>query len=122
MVDAKAAAEGESVSNFLNSLIIATAIVIAGSVIAYTQTPPSGQLTLNQSNNVVALTKSDTTVLVPTKGLQIGDGSACNITVVGAAPGATAAQLANVQSGQILPLSIVKLTAATTCTTVSALY
>jgi hypothetical protein len=86
--------------------------------------PPGGQPTLNQASQFVADTPSDTTILVPTRGLFIGNSTACNIAVVGAQGiSPSAVTLSNVNAGQILPFSVVKVMATnTTCTGIVLLY
>ena len=84
--------------------------------------PPSGQHVLNQAVNARALTKSDSTIFLVTRGLFIGDAAACNIAVLFNAD-ASPVTLTNVQSGALLPFQVVKLMSAnTTCATVFALY
>ncbi len=78
--------------------------------------------TFNQALSARAVTKSDTTVLVATRALAIGDATACNIAVLFLNDTSPITFL-NVQSGQILPFSVTKVMSAnTTCTAVTALY
>jgi hypothetical protein len=89
---------------------------------ALAQTPAQGSLTLNQCSQFRALTKSDTATFTPTRGLQIGDASACNIAIIGAQDTA-AVTIANVQTGQILPFAVTKLMSTnTTCAAVTACW
>lgn len=105
---------------------IALGVAVFTVVMAYAYAaagPPSGQPVLNQARSGVALTKSDSTVLTPTRGVFIGDAAACNIAVVFDADGTTAVTLANVQPGLAYPFAIRKLMSTnTTCTAVIALY
>jgi hypothetical protein len=83
---------------------------------------PSGQPVLNQGVNARALTKSDSTIFLVTRGVFIGDATACNIAVLFVAD-ANPVTLTNVQSGQTYPFQIIKLmSTGTTCATVFALY
>lgn len=108
--------------NRLGGLLVGLAI---GASVAVAQTsivPPSGQSVLNQARQGRLLTASDTTFIQATRGVHIGDASACNIAVVFNGDSA-AVTLANVQSGSDHPYSIVKLMSTnTTCTSVTALY
>ena len=89
---------------------------------AYAQTPPVGLAVLNQVVALRAVTPSDTTVLLTTRGLHNGSATACNIAVVGVADTA-AVTLLNVQAGADLPYSVVKVMSTnTTCTGIIALY
>jgi len=104
----------------MRSIALITLLLLPG--VALAQSPPQGSLTLNQCSQFRALTKSDTTTITPTRGLQIGDAAACNIAVIGAKDSA-AVTMNNVQSGQILPFSITKLMSTnTTCAAVTACY
>jgi hypothetical protein len=109
-------------------LTFALVLFLAGTGIGIAQQPPSGALTLNQVLQFRAVTPSDTTILKPTRGLQIGNATACNIEVVGAGDytgvaGTGAVTLLNVQPGQFLPVSVVQvMNALTTCTNTFALY
>lgn len=67
----------------------------------------------------VAVTKSDTTVLAPTRGLWVG--GAGNLTV-DFADGTTDVLLTAPNVGTIYPISVVKVKAATTATVIVALY
>jgi hypothetical protein len=103
------------------ALVLGGLWVLSIVITAWAQTPPTGQLTLNQASKFRAVTKSDTATIPPTRGLQIGDATACNLSIVGAQDTA-AVTISNVQSGQILPFSVTQVKAATTCSTVVALY
>ena len=83
---------------------------------------PSGLAVLNQSLYGLPLTKSDTTVLVPTRGVYIGDAAPCNLSVEFAANPGTAVAVDSVQPGLTYPFSITKLKAATTCADVVGLW
>jgi len=89
---------------------------------ALAQAPPAGVATFNQALQARLLTKSDSTVFPVTRGLFIGDATACNIAV--RFKGDTAAvTFTNVQSGALLPFSVTKLMSTnTTCAAVVALY
>lgn len=89
---------------------------------AFAQLPPSGQSVLNQGYQARRLTKSDTTAVPVTRGIFIGDGTACDVALL--FNGDTSpVTFPNVQSGAIYPFSIIKLMSAnTTCTVVNALY
>jgi len=78
--------------------------------------------TFNQALSARAVTKSDTTVLVPTRAIAIGDATACNVAVL-FLNDTSAITFTNVQSGQILPFSVTKVMSTnTTCATITALY
>lgn len=80
------------------------------------------QPTQNQARQGVALTKSDSTVIAATKGIHVGDGTACDVAVL-LAGDSVAVTLQNVQPGSDHPYSIVKLMSTnTTCTSITALY
>ena len=90
--------------------------------LSWAQLPPSGGAVLNQGLAARLLTKSDTAYVMKTRGLFIGDATACNIALVFNADTAPVTFL-NVQSGAVYPFQIVKLmSASTTCTSVVALY
>jgi hypothetical protein len=67
----------------------------------------------------VAVTKSDTTVLAPTRGLYVGGTG--NLTV-DFADGTTDVLLTAPALGIIHPISVVKVKAATTATVIVAIY
>lgn len=67
----------------------------------------------------VAVTKSDTTVLAPTRGIFVGGTG--NLTV-DFADGTTDVLITAPVVGTILPISVVKVKAATTATAIVALY
>lgn len=89
-------------------------------------TPPTGSPTLNQAISARAVVKSDATILPATRGLYVGDAAACSLAVVFRADNATGAGTAvtfgSVNPGSLLPFQVVKVMAATTCTSVLALY
>ena len=101
------------------------AALLGGIAVAIAQTavvPPVGQPVLNQARQGRLLTKSDTTFIQPTRGVHIGDASACDIAVIFVGDSA-AVTLANLQSGSDHPYAINKLMSTnTTCTAVTALY
>lgn len=104
-------------------LVVAVLVALCGQ--SFAQPAPSGQAVQNQAVNAVLLTKSDTTIFTQTKGVYVGDASACNIAVVfsQAPPPGSAVTLTNIQTGIPMPLSITKLMSTnTTCATVFALY
>jgi hypothetical protein len=111
---------GVALAVIIGMSLVLWAIVISA---AMAQNPPKGADTLNQGIQARLLTKSDTTVIQKTRGLFIGDAAACNLTVrfVGDTV-AQAVALNNVQPGELLPIQIIQLMAATTCTTVVAIY
>lgn len=77
--------------------------------------------TFNQALSARNVTKSDTTVLVPTRALQISDATACDVAVIFLND--TSPITFTAQAGQILPFSVTKVMSAnTTCTAVKALY
>lgn len=90
--------------------------------IAFAQLPPSGQQVLNQGIGARLLTKSNTTQVLVTRALYIGDAAACDVAVI--LNGDTSAvTFTNVQPGAFLPLQIIKLMSTnTSCTSVVALY
>jgi len=94
--------------------------------LGWAQSKPTGNPTLNQALSARAVTKSDSTILPGTRGLYVGDSAACAVAVVLQADNATGAgtavTFANVQPGSFLPLQVAKVMAATTCTSVVALY
>lgn len=94
--------------------------------LGWAQNKPTGDGTLNQAISARTVTKSDATILPGTRGLYVGDAAACALSVVLQADNATGAgvavTLSNVQPGSFLPLQVAKVMAATTCTSVVALY
>lgn len=89
---------------------------------ALAQTVPSGQPVLNQGFQARAVTPSDSATITATRGLFIGDASACNIAVRFNGDSATVT-LTNVQAGQILPFSVIQvLSTGTTCSAAFAIY
>lgn len=92
--------------------------------VALAQVPPTGTQTLNQAVSAQALTPGNSTTIVPTRGLHIGDAAACNIAVVFANDSLTtgAVTLPNVQPGIAYPYRIKRLLATgTTCVSITAL-
>lgn len=69
-------------------------------------------------NEAVAVVKSDTTVLIETRGLWIG--GAGDVTVTMAGPGAEDCTFVGVLAGSILPVAVTKVKAATTATNIVA--
>lgn len=89
---------------------------------ALAQMPPSGQAVLNQAVAARLLTKSDTTKVLVTRGIFIGDATACNVAIV-MNQDTAAVTFTNVQSGAVYPYQIIMLMSTnTTCATVIALY
>lgn len=72
------------------------------------------------ADQAVAVTKSDVTVLAPTRAIYVG--TAGNITVKMAGPDENVLELANVPSGSILPLCVTQVRAATTASNIVALF
>ena len=95
---------------------------VAGAVLAASPSRPGGQPTLNQGIFGLSLTKDDNAIFAPTRGLHIGDASACNLSVVFTSNPGVAVSIDSVQPGQSYPYSIVQLKAATTCTDVVGLW
>jgi len=85
-------------------------------------TKPVGNPTLNQVIYGLPLTKDDTATFPPTRGLHIGDGTACNLSVVFASNPGVVVAIGSVQPGLSYPYSIVQLKAATTCSSVVGLW
>jgi hypothetical protein len=85
--------------------------------------PPGGQPVYNQALSARAVTASDTVALASTtRGLFIGDATACNLAVQFVRD-SVAVTLTNVQSGALLPFSVIRVMfTGTTCVTVFALY
>jgi len=105
----------------LVTLTLVTSILVTGVAVAQIQ-PPSGTPTVNQGQSGLALTKSNTDTFPATRALFIGDSSACNINVTfkGQSAGTV---LTNVQSGEILPISVTALlSTSTTCTAVVGIW
>jgi len=98
----------------------------AGVGVLHAQQRPAGDASLNQAISARVVTKSDATVLIPTRGLYVGDATACTLSLVFQADNTTGAGVAvtfaNVQPGSVLPFQVAKVMAATTCTAVTALY
>lgn len=90
---------------------------------ARAQMPPDGQPVLDQAVSIVALAANDTATFLPTRGLHVGDGSACDIKVTFANDSA-AVVLTNLQPGGAYPYSIKQFyaTGGTSCTAILALY
>ena len=109
-----------------HSLPFRLVLAVLGLSLAYglswAQHPPSGSAVINQGLAARLLTKSDTAYVMKTRGLFIGDATACNIALVFNADTAPVTFL-NVQSGAVYPFQIIKLmSTGTTCTSVVALY
>jgi hypothetical protein len=99
----------------------AVVLSVALSSAALAQNPPYGTRTINQVSQFRALTPGSGT-LIATKGLYVGDATACDIAVRGAQD-SSAVTLHNVQSGAIYPFSVNQLlVSGTTCTSVFGLY
>lgn len=79
----------------------------------------SGRVVVEGYRGGVAVTKSDSTVLAPTRGVFVGGTG--NLTV-DFADGSTDVVITAPVVGQILPISVVKVKAATTATLIVALY
>lgn len=106
----------------LGALVTLLIGVVAGVAIG-ANIKPVGAPVLNQALQGVAQTKSDTTVFVATRGIHVGDGTACDVTVRFQGDNAsTFVALQNLQPGSDHPYSIVQLRAATTCTAITLLY
>ena len=101
---------------------IALLALVSVSSFAAQPTKPIGQPTLNQSQFGLSLTKDDVATFPPTRGLHIGDASACNLSVVFSTNPGVAVSINSVQPGQPYPYSIIQLKAATTCTDVVGLW
>ena len=87
-----------------------------------TPVPPQGSQVYNQATIGRLLTKSNSVRITPTKGIYIGDATACDAAVLFAGD-TVAVTLSNLASGQAYPFSIQKLmSTSTTCTVVIALY
>lgn len=108
------------------SFLAVALAALLGSGVAYAVTAivaPTGQPVLNQARQGVLLVKSNTTTFLPTRGIHIGDGTACDVTVRFVGDNAsTFTALENMQPGSDHPYSIIQLGSATTCTAVEALY
>ena len=109
----------------MRSLLVGIMLLLPA--LAWAQTKPNGEATLNQGISARAVTKSDSTILPGTRGLYVGDAAACAVAVVLQADNATGAGTAvtfsNVQPGSFLPLQVAKVMSTnTTCTSVVALY
>jgi hypothetical protein len=66
----------------------------------------------------VAVTKSDTTVIPNTRGLWVGVGGAVTVRWLDG----TTVELAGVQNGTLLPIQVDQVRAATTASSIVALY
>lgn len=66
-----------------------------------------------------AVTKSDSTVLAPTRGLYIGVGGDLTVTMAGDAADVV---FKNALAGSVIPIRVTKVKAATTATDIVALY
>ena len=99
--------------------------MLGWALFAYAQqapAPPSGQPVFNQALAARLLTPSDTTILTTTRGLYIGDATACNVAVR-MVQDSSAVTFTNVPSGTLLPFSVVQVMASnTSCATVVGLY
>lgn len=83
---------------------------------------PAGEPVVNQARQARSLTKSDSTVLIPTRGIYIGDAAACDVALLFVGD-SVAVTFTNVQSGAVYPFQITKLmSTGTSCATVKALY
>lgn len=71
------------------------------------------------ARRAVAVTKSDTTVLEPTRGLWVGGAGNLSVILSG---DTSAVTLNGAAAGMVYPLSVIKVMAATTATGVVALY
>ncbi len=106
----------------MKALLFGGFLLIVGISFAYAQSTPQGTGTLNQAVQARALTKSDSTTYQPTRGLFIGDATACNIAVI-LKNDTAAVTLLNVQSGALLPFAIKQLMSTnTSCTAVIGLW
>lgn len=97
-------------------------LMLGGSAAYAVNVAPRGQGVLNQGIAAVAVTPNDSTVLIPTRALYIGDAAACNVAVI-LVNDTAAVTFPNVQVGQFLPLTATKVMSTnTTCTVIKALY
>ena len=82
---------------------------------------PTGSAVLNQGLQAAAVTKSDTTLIGPTRGLYVG--TTGNVVVIMYADNtATSISFVAVPAGMILPLNVAKVMAATTASDIVAIY
>ena len=100
------------------------AFTISAALAATTPAPPSGQAVYNQAKNARSITPSDSAFLTATKGLFVGDATACNVALVlNGDSTALAVTFTNVQSGALLPFSVIQvMSTGTTCATVIGLW
>jgi hypothetical protein len=107
-------------------MLVGAVMVGVGVGVLNAQQRPAGEASLNQAISARVVTKSDATVLTPTRGLYVGDAAACTLALVFQADNVTGAgatiTFTNVQPGTLLPFQVAKVMAATTCTAVTALY
>jgi len=106
----------------MNRRFVLAAIAALFAVPALAQNTPSGQPTLNQARSALALTKSDSTALPQTRGIYIGDATACAVALLFV--GDTAAvTFSSAQPGTAYPFAITKLMSTnTTCADVVGLW
>lgn len=98
------------------------ALALAAPAWAAGEMVPSGSPALNQARQARLLTKSDATILIPTRGIFIGDAAACNVALMFVGD-SSAVTFNNVQSGATYPFQIKQLmSTGTSCTSVIALY
>lgn len=96
--------------------------VTAGALAQQTPSPPTGQAVFNQGRSARAVTPSDTTILNGTRAIFNGGASACNIALI-LAQDSAAVTFANVQAGEILPVTAIKVMSTnTSCSNIVALY
>lgn len=79
----------------------------------------SGRVVAESYRGGVAVTKSDTTVLAPTRGIYVGGAGSLTVDF---ADGTTDVVITAPPVGTLLPISVVKVKAATTATLLVALY
>ncbi len=78
--------------------------------------------TINQATQALAITPTNSAKFPATKGLYIGDASACTL-VMKLRLDTSAQTWSNIQPGSILPIEVVDIEAtSTTCTVILALY
>lgn len=105
----------------LKNTAAALAVLLLVAVPALAQAPPAGAPVLNQAGTARVLTPNDTTNFTPTRGLHIGDGTACDVSVIFTGD-TDPVTLPNMQPGLSYPYSIKRLRATgTTCTSVTGL-
>jgi hypothetical protein len=106
----------------MKALLFGGFLLIAGISFAYAQSRPQGNGTLNQAIQARLLVKSDSTTYQFTRGLFIGDATACNVAILFEKDTAPVT-FTNVQSGALLPFSVTKLmSSGTSCTAVYGLW